>query len=74
MAIHLVTYDFPVNSIKEFWRDMARGSAPLVMLKNSMPEEEWNEKEKAALEYLEETLTNLPASLSSDAWLGCGRK
>lgn len=74
VAIHPVTYDFPVNSIDEFWRDMVRGSAPLVMLKNSMSEEEWQEKERVALEYLEKTLTQIPATLSSDAWLGCGRK
>ncbi|MDH3976183.1 MAG: class I SAM-dependent methyltransferase [Deltaproteobacteria bacterium] len=74
VEIHPVTMDFPVNSIDEFWRDMVRGSAPLVMLKNSMSEEDWQEKEREALEYLDKTLTNIPASLTSDAWLGCGRK
>lgn len=74
VSIHAVTMAFPVNSIDEFWRDMVRGSAPLVMLQKSMSQEEWREKERVALEYLDKTLTTLPASLTSDAWLGCGRK
>ena len=71
---HLVTKEFPVVSIEHFWRDMIKGSAPIVMMKNNMQPDEWKEKEKIALQYLEETLTSMPTSLSSDAWLGYGIK
>ncbi|MDD5056332.1 MAG: methyltransferase domain-containing protein [Sideroxydans sp.] len=65
---------FPVNSIAEFWQDMVKGSAPITMMKKSMDEAIWREKEKLAIRYLEETLTTLPTKLSSEAWLGVGVK
>jgi len=74
VTIHAMTMELPVNSVADFWRDMVRGSAPLVMLQKSMSEEEWQEKECVALEYLNKTLTEIPTSLTSDAWLGYGRK
>ena len=74
VEIHPFTIDFPVNSIEEFWSTMVRGSAPLVMLKNGMPEEQWREKEREAIKYLDKTIKDVPTSLSSDAWLGRGVK
>lgn len=74
VEIHSFSIYFPVKSIEEFWHDMVRGSAPLVMLKRSFSEEQWQEKEGAALEYLNKTITKVPTSLSSYAWLGCGSK
>ena len=72
--IHLVTKEFPVISIESFWNDMVEGSAPIVMMKNSMQPSEWKKKGRIALQYLEKTLTSIPTSLSSDAWLGYGVK
>ena len=63
-----------VDSLEQFWGDMVRGSAPLVMLKNSMPEEVWREKCKVAIDYLQETLPGLPTTLTAKAWIGVGVK
>lgn len=63
-----------VNSVEEFWDDMVKGSAPLVMMKNSIPEEVWQEKILIALDYLRDTIGELPTTLSADAWLGVGVK
>ena len=68
------TIQFTVSSIGEFWRDMVRGSAPLVMLKKGFSEKEWAEKEALALEYLRKTITEVPTSLGSDGWIGYGEK
>lgn len=67
-------YAFPVTSIPEFWEGMVKGSAPIQMMKKGMGEAAWKEKEGLAIRYLEETLTELPMRLSSDAWLGVGVK
>ena len=50
---------FPVTAIPEFWNDMVRGSAPLMMMKKAMGETVWREKEKLALDYLKERLPSL---------------
>jgi len=63
-----------VDSIEQFWVDMVKGSAPLVMLQNSMPEEAWQEKSKIAIGYLCEILPDLPATLTAKAWIGVGVK
>lgn len=69
-----VTGVIQVDSVEEFWVDMVKGSAPLVMMKNSMPEDVWQEKSRIALEYLHGVLDTLPTTLSADAWLGVGLK
>jgi ubiquinone/menaquinone biosynthesis C-methylase UbiE len=74
VGIRSVTKGFKVTAIPEFWTDMVRGSAPLVMMKRAMGEAVWREKEKLALDYLEKTLANKPDMLTSDAWLGVGVK
>lgn len=69
-----VTKPFPVPSIPEFWEGMVKGSAPIQMLKKSMGESAWKEKEILALDYLEEKIPSTPTTLTSDAWLGLGIK
>ncbi len=63
-----------VEDVEAFLDSMIRGSAPLVMLKNSLPEEVWAEKRAVMLDYLNDQITELPASLSSRAFIGTGRK
>jgi ubiquinone/menaquinone biosynthesis C-methylase UbiE len=67
-------FAFPVVSIPKFWDDMVKGSAPIQMMKKSMGDATWKEKEMLAIRFLEEKLPELPARLSSDAWLGLGIK
>ncbi len=74
VEIRLVTKAFPVGTVPEFWDSMVRGSAPIQMMKKSMGEEMWREKEMVALGWLEETLPTLKMPLTSDAWLGVGIK
>jgi len=74
VEIRCVTKPFPVTTIPEFWDSMVKGSAPIQMLKKSLGETAWHEKEVLALEYLKERLPVLPTALTSDAWLGVGFK
>ena len=74
VEIRSVTKPFPVPSIPEFWESMVKGSAPIQMLKKSMGEHAWQEKESLALNYLAEKIPSTPATLTSDAWLGLGIK
>jgi hypothetical protein len=66
--------EYPISDLEEFWTDMVKGSAPIVMMKNGMSSDEWKEKERIALEYLGEKLSKLPTVLTARAWLGCGIK
>ncbi len=74
VTIKSVRKSFPVESVRSFWHDMVKGSAPVTMMKNSMAAAEWCEKELLALAYLHEVLPETPTSLTSDAWLGSGVK
>ena len=74
VEIRSVTKPFPVASIPEFWASMVKGSAPIQMLKKSLGENTWREKEILALDYLKEKIPSTPTTLTSDAWLGLGVK
>ncbi|HXU94294.1 MAG TPA: methyltransferase domain-containing protein [Gallionella sp.] len=74
VEIRRVTKPFPVGTVPEFWDSMVKGSAPIQMMKKSLGEDLWHEKEKLALAWLEETLPTLKMPLTSDAWLGVGAK
>jgi hypothetical protein len=76
VEIRSVTKPFPVASIPECWESMVKDSAPILMpmLKKSMGENAWREKEIFALEHLEEKLPSTPTALTSDTWLGLGVK
>jgi len=74
VVIHRVTEGYHIDSITGLWNELVKGSAPVTMMKNIMPTEVWIEKEKIALEFLTSELTELPVTLTSDAWLGYGRK
>jgi hypothetical protein len=52
---------------------MVNGSAPIQMMKKALGDQ-WPEKEKLALNYLKESLPKIPTELTSDAWLGIGKK
>ncbi|MBI5890822.1 MAG: methyltransferase domain-containing protein [Nitrosomonadales bacterium] len=74
VEIRSITKPFPVTTIPEFWDSMVKGSAPIQMMKKNLGETLWREKEKLALDYLNESLPALPTELTSDAWLGVGVK
>jgi len=72
VEIFPVEGEYPISDLKEFWTDMVKGSAPIIMMKQGMSSDEWKEKERIALEYLDEKLTKLPTVLTASAWLGYG--
>jgi ubiquinone/menaquinone biosynthesis C-methylase UbiE len=74
VEVHGVTKSMPVASAEEFWESMVKGSAPVTMMKNSMPEDVWREKCEIAVDNVENAVGSFPASLSSDAWFGVGVK
>ncbi len=74
VEIRGVTKGFPVASAPEFWESMAKGSAPIQMLKKSLGEDTWREKERLAIAYLRSMLASTTTALTSDAWLGTGVK
>ena len=61
-------------SIEQFWDDMVRGNAPIVMMKNGMNAAQWQEKNQIALDFLYTRLGKGAGSVSADAWLGMGVK
>jgi hypothetical protein len=64
----------PIDNVEDTLDSMVRGGAPLAMLKNSMPDEIWQEKRAGMLDYLKRQLTRLPVTLSSRALIGTGSK
>ena len=74
VEMHRVTQAMSVGSVETFWADMVKGSAPIVMLKNSLSDEQWLEKNQLALDYLHKTLDVDSKELTSDAWLGVACK
>lgn len=63
-----------VESVEDFFDSIVRGSAPLVMLKNNLGEEEWVDKREIMLDHIRAQLTEVPARLNSRAFIGVGRK
>ncbi|MDH5356258.1 MAG: methyltransferase domain-containing protein [Gammaproteobacteria bacterium] len=69
-----VTKGVQVDSVEEFWDKMVKGSAPIVMMKNKLTDEVWQQKNRIALNYLHDTIGDLPTTLLADAWFGVGTK
>lgn len=74
VMIHRVTQEYHIDSITGLWGDLVKGSAPVAMMKKNMSLEAWEEKEKIALDFMADSLPDLPVALTSDAWLGYGVK
>jgi hypothetical protein len=72
--IRSVTKAYPTCSTGEFWDNMVKDSAQIQMMMKGLGEALWHEKEKLALDWLEETLPTLKRPLTSDAWLRVGVK
>jgi ubiquinone/menaquinone biosynthesis C-methylase UbiE len=69
-----ITKNFSFSSVEQFWGDMVKGSAPIVVLRKKIGELVWKEKEKLALQFLNQKFNGNTISLSSQAWLGVGDK
>lgn len=73
IKIHPVSGDIQINNIERFWQDMVKGSAPFAMMKKKLTEEQWEQKQRIALDYLHNTV-ELNSTLSSIALLAFARK
>ena len=74
VAVHGVTRGAEFASAAEFWDQMVRGSAPVLMMKNKMGKDAWREKSEIAIDHVARNAGPFPATLTADAWLGVGVK
>lgn len=63
-----------VDDFESFLDSMVRGSAPISMLKSQLGEDVWAGKRAIMLAWMKEKLVELPATLTSRAWIGTGHK
>nr|AHM02034.1 SAM-dependent methyltransferase [uncultured miscellaneous Crenarchaeota group] len=74
VAVHGITKGAEYATAAEFWEQMVKGSAPVLMMKNKMGEEAWREKSKIAVAHIDSNAGPFPATLNANAWLGVGVK
>jgi SAM-dependent methyltransferase len=68
-------HQFPLTaSADELWERMAKSSAPLVLMRRRMGEEQWSKQAEIARAHLRERLAGPPVPLTTKAYLGFGRK
>jgi ubiquinone/menaquinone biosynthesis C-methylase UbiE len=67
--------EFPLTaSADELWERMAKSSAPLVLMRRRMGEEQWAKQAEVARAHLRERLSGPSFPLTTKAYLGFGRK
>jgi ubiquinone/menaquinone biosynthesis C-methylase UbiE len=74
VVIHHVTKNSEITSAQHSWDEMVKGSAPVLMLKSSMPDQIWRERSTLAVDHIAKTVGPVPASLTATAYLGVGTK
>lgn len=74
VEVHRVTKGMEFASAEEFWDKMAKGSAPVLMMRKKMGEDAWRVKSEIAVDHVARTVGVFPASLSADAWFGIAAK
>ncbi|MEM9754816.1 MAG: methyltransferase domain-containing protein [Pseudomonadota bacterium] len=74
VIVHRVVGTAEFASAQAFWTGMEKGAPPIAMMKTSMPPDVWQEKSKAAVTCVDETVGSFPTTLSATALLGIGRK
>ncbi|TGK29443.1 class I SAM-dependent methyltransferase [Leptospira gomenensis] len=68
------SHSMEVIGAEEFLETMIEGNAPLQWMKRNMDETTWIEKKEIMLSHLRKNLSDLPVSLSSEAYLGIAKK
>lgn len=63
-----------IDDVEAFLDSMVRGSAPIVMLKNQLGEDEWVEKRTVMLDWLRDRVPDVPVTVHSRAYIAVGRK
>jgi ubiquinone/menaquinone biosynthesis C-methylase UbiE len=69
VQVRPISHPFQITDVREFWHDVGRGVAPLVMMRRQIGEEAWAKLSTAAIAYLEHEL-KLPAAIENPGLLG----
>ncbi len=72
IVIHEVEDSTDFASAEAFWNDMVKGTAPIVMMRKSIPDDIWQERSARAVEHVEAIAGPFPTRLSATALLGHG--
>lgn len=74
VVIHEYKVELNLISAKLFWQLMSEGGAPIVLLKEKYPTDEWNKINQRILEFLDSKYQDHPIQLSTTAYIGVGLK
>jgi SAM-dependent methyltransferase len=74
VSVRPFTHTLPGDTPAEFWAQTQRTTAPVVMLKKRLGEDEWRRVTQGVLERLEAQYGTAPVELRATAYLGFGRK
>jgi len=69
-----LTKQMTYPNVGDYWSEMVKANAILVMIKNSVSETEWEEKSKVALEFLQKEYGDTEVTFETTAWFGQGTK
>ena len=73
VIVHQVTHEVSGLDADELWERMVRSSAPLLMLRKRLGEDEWERRGQVALRFIAEEITKAPR-LSTTAHVAIGHK
>lgn len=72
VKIHTVKHRVDVPSVRQFWASQEKASAPIVLLRSTLSEEEWQDVSVKVIEGVEKKFGAGPLSLAWPARLGVG--
>lgn len=72
VQVHTVKHRLEVPSVKHFWQSQEKASAPIVLLRSRMSDEQWQAIAEQVIEQLEKKCGAGPHSLTWPARLGVG--
>ena len=73
IEISEVSHSFPVKEPRQFWVDMATGSAPMTLMKSRLTKAEWKTGENRAIEFIQSRIAG-KEKMYSTAYLACAQK
>jgi SAM-dependent methyltransferase len=74
VSVKPVTHTLPGDTPAEIWSQSERASAPIVLLRKRLGEEEWRRVGRGVLQRLEAHYGSAPIQHTTTAYLGFGRK
>jgi ubiquinone/menaquinone biosynthesis C-methylase UbiE len=74
VEIHSVEHSVEVPSLADFWRVQERSSAPIALLRRSIPTDEWESFGREVIARLQRELGGGPYDVSFEARLGTGMR